>query len=57
MWNSQNNPTMESWMGATSDVDYMIANGYEGFQDLRDPTYIYGPSGLTSELNPMNQLS
>jgi len=25
----------------------MIANGYEGFQDLQDPMYIYGPSGLS----------
>jgi hypothetical protein len=57
MWNNQNNPTMESWMGATSNVDYMIANGFEGFQDLQDPTYIYGPAGLTSDFDPMNLLS
>lgn len=43
-WAGSTNTTMESWMGATSNVDYMIANGLEGFQDLLDPVNIYGPT-------------
>jgi hypothetical protein len=37
---------MESWMGAASNVDHMIAQGVEGFTDLRDPLNIYGPSAF-----------
>ncbi|KAF2438752.1 hypothetical protein P171DRAFT_490801 [Karstenula rhodostoma CBS 690.94] len=46
-WVNSNNTTMESWMGATSNVDSMIAQGLEGFTDLRDPLNIYGPSAFT----------
>ncbi|OAG06745.1 uncharacterized protein CC84DRAFT_620271 [Paraphaeosphaeria sporulosa] len=45
-WVNSNNTTMESWMGATSNVDSMIAQGLEGFTDLRDPLNIYGPSAF-----------
>lgn len=41
-----NNMTMESWMGATSNVDRMIAHGMEGFTDLQDPLSIFGPSAF-----------
>ncbi|KAL1613162.1 hypothetical protein SLS60_001394 [Paraconiothyrium brasiliense] len=45
-WATSNNTTMESWMGAASNVDQMIAQGMEGFTDLRDPLNIYGPSAF-----------
>ncbi|KAL5443909.1 hypothetical protein PMIN06_008573 [Paraphaeosphaeria minitans] len=46
-WVNSNNTIMESWMGATSNVDSMIAQGLEGFTDLRDPLSIYGPSAFS----------
>ncbi|KAJ4286819.1 hypothetical protein N0V90_013071 [Kalmusia sp. IMI 367209] len=45
-WAGSNNTTMESWMGATSNVDHMIAEGFAGFTDLQDPLNIYGPSAF-----------
>lgn len=45
-WANGNNTTMESWLGATSNADNMIAQGAEGFTDLRDPLSIYGPTAF-----------
>jgi hypothetical protein len=57
MWASSNNTTMESWIGATSNVDYMIANGIEGFRDLQDSMNIYGSAGLVSSLPPTDMMN
>jgi hypothetical protein len=41
------NTTMESWMGATYNVDYAIANGFDGFQNLSDQPSYRGPTIFT----------
>jgi hypothetical protein len=57
MWASSNNTTMESWMGATSNVDYMIANGMDGFEDLQDPMRFCGPAALVTGLAPTDTIN
>lgn len=47
-WTTSNTSTMDSWMGATSSVDYMIAQGLEGFSDLQGPLDTYGSSAIAS---------
>ena len=52
-WASSTNTTMESWMGATTNVDTMIAQGMEGFADLMDPLPIYGPTAFAPGQHPL----
>ena len=37
-----NNATMESWIGATADVDNMLDSG---FHDFRDPLNVFSSTG------------
>ncbi|KAF2642982.1 hypothetical protein P280DRAFT_241496 [Massarina eburnea CBS 473.64] len=41
---SLNNPTMHSWIGATHNVDYAIANGFQGFDNLQEQLSQRGPT-------------
>ena len=43
-WAMPPNNLMETWMGATQNVDNAIANGFEGFQDFENQPGVHGPT-------------